>query len=392
MKRSVGWTILCAVLVLSAAATTGQTGPGEKGQQPPASLSNTRQASCLLKITWDPETLPLDEQYLHMLVYSSGVAGHAAWKVFGERMWFGGSFSTDDATSDVSISFFPMQAETDRGMAMAALEVSIPPQAVALQPAAEEFLAATCRRLRSVLIEAHRSDLRRVHEQQEQVRKEQAEAEQQLVRLQELRRTLCVQAGRNDLSREAILEQIQDLERDKQHLELELAGHEAQRGALEEQIAVISQRLETATDDDTVVAELEKVVKLRAEQLGRMHELVAKGLGTSTDMVEAQEPLAMAKVELAEQRRAAMERLGAGRVAELNEELARISIHAAEAAARLRFISQQLEQGRAKKLLELADHFEREVAVQLPLARAAVEFATQWRAELQRQVRMTSEP
>ena len=397
MKPRLLSIVLCVALLLLAPGTTRAAGAGDKTDQPQKPLSNTRHASCLLKITWDPETLPLDEDSFRLLAYRSGVRQRAAWDVFEERKDFFASESIiapvpRPSIVQVDFDFSRSRVDPEQGMLLAHLEVVIPLEAADLKPAAEELMAATCTRLRAVLLKAHHSEFRQVHEHAELAQREQAEAEKQLVHLQELRRALCAQAGRSGLSREAILDQMRDLEDHKRETEMELAGQQALRRALEEQIARIGERLETETKGDAVLAELEKVVELRNQQLDRFRELVAQGQASPAELADVQGQVAMAKVELAEQRRAAMERLGADRLAELNEELARVSIHAAELEARLHFIAQRLEQMETKNLLELADRFEREVSVQLPMAIEAVESAAAWRRELERQIRVARPP
>ena len=85
---SVGLVALASLPGWAAVSGTEASGPEQR-----ATPSNTYRASCLLKITWDPDTLPLGDESLAMLVHSSGVAGQAAFEVLGQRVFdFGGMF------------------------------------------------------------------------------------------------------------------------------------------------------------------------------------------------------------------------------------------------------------------------------------------------------------
>ncbi len=63
------------ILLLLALLTTGATQSAEKQA---AAVSNTRAASCLVKITCDPAILPLNFEIVDYLLHSSGVGGKAA--------------------------------------------------------------------------------------------------------------------------------------------------------------------------------------------------------------------------------------------------------------------------------------------------------------------------
>ena len=68
------------MLLLSAFLTIGTTQSAEKQA---ATISNTRTASCLLKITCDPAILPLHLETIDYLMHSSGVGGRARREVLG---------------------------------------------------------------------------------------------------------------------------------------------------------------------------------------------------------------------------------------------------------------------------------------------------------------------
>jgi hypothetical protein len=55
--------------------------PAQSAEKPAAAISNTRTASCLLKVTSDPAVFPVDYDTIYALMYSSGVGGKAAREV-----------------------------------------------------------------------------------------------------------------------------------------------------------------------------------------------------------------------------------------------------------------------------------------------------------------------
>jgi hypothetical protein len=73
-------TTKCAIILLSLVLlVTGTAQSAEKSTA--AEISNTRMASCLVKVTADPEVLPLSFETIEYLLYSSGVAGKTACDV-----------------------------------------------------------------------------------------------------------------------------------------------------------------------------------------------------------------------------------------------------------------------------------------------------------------------
>ena len=72
MKTTKTTIILLALVLLTAAGAQSAEKPAKK------EISNTRTASCLVKITSDPAVLPLSDIAIDYLLRSSGVAGMAA--------------------------------------------------------------------------------------------------------------------------------------------------------------------------------------------------------------------------------------------------------------------------------------------------------------------------
>jgi len=90
-------SVVLATLILLTAATAQEAEELSK-----AEVSNTRTASCLVKVTCDSAILPLNLEIIDHLLYSSGVAGKAAREVL--------DLSLDETYEIISIE--PLSSET----------------------------------------------------------------------------------------------------------------------------------------------------------------------------------------------------------------------------------------------------------------------------------------
>jgi hypothetical protein len=74
--------LLILALLITAVAQSGDAPSGAKpSAAPPGGISDTRTASCLVKITADAAVLPVSYETIDILLHSSGVAGRAAREV-----------------------------------------------------------------------------------------------------------------------------------------------------------------------------------------------------------------------------------------------------------------------------------------------------------------------
>jgi hypothetical protein len=80
-KRTV--ILLIFALLTTVVAQSADTSPAKPPATPAIGISDTRTASCLVKITADAAVLPLDQETIYMLLQSSGVAGKAVREVLG---------------------------------------------------------------------------------------------------------------------------------------------------------------------------------------------------------------------------------------------------------------------------------------------------------------------
>lgn len=363
-----GWSALFAAIPDEAAAQ--DTGPDVEAQY----------AGCVLKITCGND-LALNRKTLTALLNSSGVLGAALAEVPDLDEPAKGS-----ANVRISEDSQLMTREGEQLLATALFGVDLFVQAERSQAErshAERILRGVCRRLDSEL--KRHSDVEQQHlrTQVAEVRAAVGQAEQRFKELQAVRQELSAAAGQSELSRDVVSGQIQTDERQERELDQQLAGLRARRGALAEQIARIGSQAAAEVEDDPVVVELAKVVELREANLKRWQELVADGRAPTNEQQTAQEALALAKAELARQRQAASQRAGGDLLAELNKELVRLTVDIAAAEAQREFIRQRLTQAREKKLLELADRYEREVRTQLAAAEQVLRDTLKRQADLE---------
>lgn len=371
----------------------------------PAAISGTRQASCLLRITSDPAVLPLTPEVVEFLLRSSGVAGRAARDV--------GIFDAGIELEELfELEFSPLAKGPDskaerikrdpyrppdpmliRGehMLLGRLEVRVDVKKLV----AEELLATICKNLRLALAHAHGSDLAALAERRNLAEEEFARAQDRMRRLQDVQRHLSKEAGQSNFSRAKLVGLIEDLEREKHKIAMEQAAMEARQAEIERQIAKVGRRVADEGKDDliigeykTIIAEYQRIIKTAEAEIPRLEQLADAGQIPISDLQKARERLDGRRLDLVRHRQDFLRSSTAKILRKWNDELATLSIETATLHGRLGHIKGQLARVEEKHLLELADQFELETALQLPLAREAVEQAIRWRDELARQMRM----
>ena len=361
--------LLCSGGSLRAAIQAGEPAP------PPVPAEGTYEAECFLKVSWDPGILPLTEESIGWL------AEHAGKEAVAEILDVPFHQTRDNA---LFLVFQTTGSIFNEGALVAKLKFRIrPTDRWDLPPVADELVAATREGLRAAVEQVNDNELRALHAQIERAQAERARAEQRVIRLQELRAQLSESAGRNDLSREDIVAEVRNLQNAQHELELALAQQRAVRRSLEEEIARIGRKTEEQAKEDPIAVELEKVVELRNFECERHNALVQAYQATPNEGSELEERLALAKVQLAQHRMEMAQRAGAGRLEELNNELAAVAIETTGLEGRLQWANERLEHIRAGRLLDLADRYEREVGLQFPLAASALAAAIERCDELE---------
>jgi len=136
---------------------------------------------------------------------------------------------------------------------------------------------------------------------------------------------------------------------DQRELQLEDAGNRARREAIERRIDQLREQAEASSSDDPILEELEKLVDIREQQVATvraLHNVGGKG-GTDSSLRRAEGELAEARITLLTARRDAEERAGGGALRELNNELSRLMVQAAEIEGRQKELNSMIDNLRA---------------------------------------------
>jgi hypothetical protein len=183
---------------------------------------------------------------------------------------------------------------------------------------------------------------------------------------------------RMDVSEEALVADKHNLVRDRQRLEMDIARLEARRSAIEQQIVKINDET-TSIKGDTVTVELQRLLELQIQHLENVKKLVEVGRTSHTDLADAEERLARARIELAKRREELTKLAGGDQVARYNIELADMMIDLAEKKAELDVVGKQLKE--TEKQLTMLTAIDPAVT-RIRLAVQALEVAEQRLSEL----------
>jgi hypothetical protein len=390
--------ILMTAMILPPTAVGQSTRPAV--QQPPPLLEYQFHAGCLLKITCDPAIFPLDMDTVNALINSAGVTRAA----FREVMLNKDREDIEEPGNGVlEVLFEPMgdaaagsryrQSLANEGTS--SLKTILGRLTVKSESygGAVVILAHICTRLQDVLNKTYGARLQSLKMQVGSADEEVAETEKRLVELQKYRSDWCAKYGQNDLSRPALLGQSNELEKEKQRLEMELAGQQARHDALQQRIAEIGKQVTALPPEkDPMVNALQLKLTMLRQRQERVKALEQSRLGPTSapavDDVAVQ--VAMAEAELLQQYRKATAAAGGDTLARLNEQLADDSIATTQSRAQLKQVQAHLDN--IAKLLASADEYERKVDVLLPLARQAYEAAVARQQMLQSEIKALQPP
>jgi chromosome segregation ATPase len=192
-----------------------------------------------------------------------------------------------------------------------------------LSDLARQQLEAEVRRVLAISFEAQRrrfqNELHRHESERARLSAEAAKLAEELAD----RQAASAGAERDDLAK-AIAEALSNL----RGLQIEDASIRARREAIEARIDEL--RMRAGAQGDSVVDELEKIVKIREQAQQRLKELADAGQAAQAELAVADAQLAEAKIQWVRAQREGEERIGGGALRELNNELSKLLIDAAE--------------------------------------------------------------
>ena len=200
--------------------------------------------------------------------------------------------------------------------------------------------------------------------------------EDKMRRLNDLERELFAKAGMSSLRRSDVLKQIQSLERKRQDMEMRLVEAAAREEALQKQIAILGKQTEEKLKQDIVLKELEHILKLREEEMKTVQKMVEAGQASQNEYFKVRGAVAQARIELVKRQETIHESIGGGAtMQERVKELTDIAIMNAESQAVFQYIEEQLAIIEAKKILEIADQYEMEIALKQDSMLRSYEYA-----------------
>lgn len=172
-------------------------------------------------------------------------------------------------------------------------------------------------------------------------------------------------------------------------IELNLAGQDARRRAIAEQIARTEVEANNRLSRDEVTKELESLVELSAQNLDNLRKAADAGRASTSELSQATESLTRARIELARRREELSKQAGGGQLDQLTNELSRMAIDRAEKEAQRAILEKQLAQVRQQ--LAQASAFDVE-ATRLRVDREALDILARRVADLQTRIANLERP
>jgi len=137
--------------------------------------------------------------------------------------------------------------------------------------------------------------------------------------------------------------QKDELARRAQVLELDLAGIDARRKALQAEIAVIRDEAAKRLDADVITQELRRLLAASEEALPPIKQAVEAGQVPMVELARAQESVAKARIDLARRQEELAHSAGGGQLQEFLRELSRLAIDQMGKEAQLQTVRRQLD-------------------------------------------------
>lgn len=354
-------TLLSAKLCL---AVQSETAPNDERPGSP-------RASCILRIPGNNVNIPLDEPFIQSVLMTSAVRGDAVRSV----LHHGGSILLDNdyLVTDIEYIAGPspiVDASSPTYFRMTVSTESGDPDGNSIPPVAEQIQAALVDRLRNALSNLSVQNAKSLRDMIAVSEQRLRDAKQHLDELRTKRKALSTSAGRIDLDRDKVLDEIAHLEAQLRDTEVERVSQHARQAAIEAQIAKTAERQAKQVGDDPVLPELQHLVDIQQSRFDRVEQLHKANQVSDSELQNARQALIEARVRMQERREARAAEVKGGDEARLNTELAELSIATAEVEARSGFIHERLQT--LAKQLDLANQLQADVELAMPAAEEAV--------------------
>jgi len=333
--------LVVAVLMTGLVALAAES--DKEKAAPPQAVPEGDTTKALVRIAFDPQWL-LNETVLQQYLQSPDVLGAAITKI-REKM------ESTVAPPDSMFGVDSVLEGASEGQMLLMITARTPKND---PPMAKDFLELVLENLERLMGKTQRDD---VFWHDCRLRVEGASANLTAAR-DELSHFL-LEANGVDLSLAGVMAKATNIQAEEEKVLIDLAGKRARQNLLEERMARIAQETDSKIKDDPVVAELEKVVTLREEELEVTKQLAnqptrtaptaianpplpGKPGATSADVAACEAKVAEARVELLKRREAAS---AAGRelLAKLRDEEVALSLDIKELEARGVFLLERKE-------------------------------------------------
>lgn len=385
-----------------------------------AELSNTHVASCLVKITFDPLVLPLDDITIDYLLHSSSIGGRVAREILDispdkvsdifkiEALagsvgpsWLGraetGRILSEDRRQKTEGRGQKTDGRGQRPELLSSEQLSSAAEQTILfrlsvklgndvEPAAEEFMGALVDSLRGTLVKVFEDYKLRFNNQFKLAEQEATSAENDL---REKQKTLREISRSRVLDRDSILADIYRLRQDVQAAKMNQASNQVIIDATTRRIADIQARIKKQLENDSITTELQSIVEMSGKLVIEAEKQVKAGTISSFQLDELKEKLARARIEIARRREQLISSVGGNLIESLNKELADRSIQATQDEASIRSLEQQLVE--AESLLAKADDYEL-LSIKADIAKQNLQESILWRDRTSRQIRFLQSP
>ena len=406
--------LLFLILLISVPAQSANRPAARRGTVAPrqaAALSNTHIASCLVKVTFDPFVLPLDNITIDYLLHSSSIGGKVAREVLNispdqvsdifkieslagaaRPSWLGyaetGRILTEDRRQKTEGRGQRPELLSFEQMSFAAEQTLLFWLSVKLgndvKPAAEEFMDALVGSLRGTLVKVFEDYKLRFNNQLQLAEQEATSAENDL---REKQKTLREISRSRVLDRDKILADIYRLRQDVQTAKMNQASNQVIIDATTRRIAGIQARIKKQLENDSITIELQSIVEMSGKLVIEAEKQVEAGTISPLQLDEIKEKHARARIEIARRRESLSKSMGGNLIESLNKELADRSIRATQDEASIR----SLQLAEAESLLEKADDYEL-LSLKADIAKQNLQESILWRDRTSRQIRFLQSP
>ena len=427
MKSTKRFVILLILLLLKSGPAQSAETPTPKGQAV-ADISNTRSASCVVKIISDRMVLPLDNVTIDYLLHSTSIGGKVAREVldissdeasdiFKIEALVGsagnilpgsldrsgpGSVSQSEyeriiesrfpsiqlssslrpgSTNRTSIATSPSPTSEQTIVFQLSVELG-----TEIKPAAKEFMEALVGNLRSSLTKAFEDYKARFKDQHQLADAEATRAEEDL---REKQKTLREIAGSRDLDRTKILADIRRLRQEVQAAKMSQASSQVIIEATSKRISEIQAKVQERLENDSITMELRAIVEMSDKLLVLAEQAVEAGKMPADKLEETKKNLALARIELAKRRESLTKSAGGNMIESLNKELSDRTIGATQDEQRILDMEKELVE--ADSLLVKTDDYEL-LALKTDIAKQNLQESMLWRDRMSRQIRLLQPP